>query len=74
MDIADMVAGSGEQTTKVEAIKDLELPEETVAKLEAANLTMVEQLKGLSVADMAGIEGIGEDEAQQIAEQVAKSG
>jgi N utilization substance protein A len=74
MDIADMVSGSGEQTTKVEAIKELELSEETVAKLEAANLTMVEQLKGLSVADLAGIEGVGEDEAQQIAEEVAKSG
>jgi N utilization substance protein A len=74
MDIADMVGGSGEQAVKVEAIKDLELPEAIVEKLAAANLTMVEQLKGLSVADLAGIEGLNEEEAQQIAEQVAKSG
>ncbi len=75
LDIGDMVGAAGAKADKVVAIKDLpNVSEELAAKLEAANMTMVEQLKGLSVADLAGIEGISEDEAQLVAEEVAKAG
>lgn len=75
LDIAEMTGGATEKAAeKVVAIKDLpNISAELAAKLEAANMTMVEQLKGLSVADLAGIEGIDEDEAQLVAEEVAKA-
>lgn len=75
MDIADMAGTEAEKGPKIEEIKDLTgLSPEIIEKLEAANLTMLAQLKGLSVADLASIEGIGEDDAQQIAEEIAQSG
>lgn len=74
LDIAEMTGGAQGAVEKIAAIKDLpNIPAELIAKLEAANMTMVEQLKGLSVADIAGIEGISEDEAQLVAEEVAKA-
>lgn len=76
MDIGEMTgaAAAEKEAKKVELIKDLSaLSPEIIAKLEAANLTMVEQLHGLSVADLTGLEGISEDEAQLIAEEVKKA-
>ena len=74
MDIADMAGAESEKGPKIEEIKELTgLSPEIIEKLEAANLTMLAQLKGLSVADLASIEGIGEEEAQQIAEEIAQS-
>ena len=45
---------------------------ELVAKLAAANLTDVEQLKGLSAKDLSFIEGITPEEAQMLADAVKK--
>lgn len=75
LDIAEMTgANAADDKEKVLALKDIEgLSDEIKEKLEAANLTMVEQLKGLSVADLASIEGLDEDDAQTIAEEVAKA-
>jgi transcription termination/antitermination protein NusA len=74
LDIADMIgAADSEAKVKVEAVKDLEgLSDELKEKLEAANLTMVGQLKGLSTGDLTSIEGLTEDDAQEIAEAVNK--
>jgi hypothetical protein len=66
-------AADSEAKVKVEAVKDLEgLSDELKEKLEAANLTMVGQLKGLSTGDLTSIEGLTEDDAQEIAEAVNK--
>jgi len=74
LDIAEMTRGDAQAGEKVAAIKDLpNISAELIEKLEAANMTMVEQLKGLSVADLAGIEGVDEDEAQLLAEEVSKA-
>lgn len=73
MDIADMTSAAQSDQPKVVTIKELNLSPEIVAKLEAANLTMVEQLHGLSIADLMGLEGISEEEATLIAEEVKKA-
>jgi len=75
LDIGEMAgAAAVKEEDKIKAIKDLpNLLPQSVAKLEAANLTMVEQLKGLSIGDLAGIEGISEEEAEKIAEEVSKA-
>lgn len=59
-----------EHVIKIENLEGI--PAELTAKLAAANLTDVEQLKGLSAKDLSSIEGIGEVEAQQIADAVKK--
>lgn len=54
-------------------IENLEgITKEMIKKLAAANLTDVEQLKGLSAKDISSIEGIAEEDAQKIAEAVKK--
>lgn len=54
-------------------IENLEgLAPATVAKLAAANLTDVEQLKGLSAKDISSVEGLTEADAQAIYEAVRK--
>lgn len=76
LDIGEMNAEevAAKAASKVEAINELvNLGADLIAKLENANITMVEQLKGLSVADIADIEGIEKDEAQLIAEEIAKA-
>ncbi len=76
LDVAEMTANAEAEkaAAKVEAIKDLpNVSAEAIAKLETANMTMVEQLKGLSVADIAGIEGLSQEDAQTVAEEVAKA-
>ncbi len=52
------------ETTK--EIKDLGLPKEVVEKLASANLTLVEQLKGLSAKDLIEVEGIDEKASKAI--------
>ncbi len=76
MDIGEMTgaAEAAKEEAKVLEIKDLpNLTPEIVEKLAAANLTMVQQLKGLSIGDLAGIEGLSEDDASLIAEEVSKA-
>lgn len=51
-------------------LDDLELSAGINNKLKAANLTLVEQLKGLSVKDLMTIEGIGEKSAESIVKAV----
>ncbi len=57
----------------VEKVENLEgLPKELVERLATANLTSVEQLKGLSVQDIASIEGVDEAGAQMVVDAVKK--
>ncbi len=74
LDISEMAAGMGEKT-KVENIDQLAtLTPEIKAKLGAANLTQVEQLKGLGAKDLVTIEGITEEEAGVIVEAMKTVG
>ena len=76
LDIGDMTgaAAAAKDAARVVNIKDLpNVSAELAAKFEAANMTMVEQLKGLSVGDLAGIEGVTHEEAQLVAEEVSKA-
>ncbi|MCC7432460.1 transcription termination/antitermination protein NusA [Candidatus Peregrinibacteria bacterium] len=76
MDIGEMTGSTATATgaSKVEAIKDLPgISAETVAKLEAANFTMVSQLHGLSIGDLVAIEGMTEEEAEFVAQEVVKA-
>ncbi|MEK9132684.1 MAG: transcription termination factor NusA [Patescibacteria group bacterium] len=59
-----------EHVIKIENLEGI--TPELVAQLAAANLTDVEQLKGLSAKDISSIEGIDEAGAQQIADAVKK--
>ncbi len=75
LDIMDVGELSEEDAAKVkptvENVADLEgLTPELIEKLTTANLTLVEQLKGLSTKDLKDIEGITEEEADQIVEAV----
>ncbi len=54
-------------------IEDLGLSEELVAKLTEANLTLVDQLKGLTAKDLVEVEGITEEEANEVAKAVKKA-
>lgn len=76
LDIGDL-EGKDAEKIKEEAAKemkvdDLELDAAVVDKLKEANLTLVEQLKGLSEKDLASIEGIDEDAAKAVVEAVKK--
>lgn len=59
-----------EHVVKVENLEGM--TPEIIAKLAAANLTDVEQLKGLSAKDFASIEGVTGEEAHAIAEALKK--
>lgn len=58
---------------KILMVSDLELPEEVKEKLMAVSLEQVGQLMGLSAKDFMQVEGITEDEANQIVEAVGKT-
>ncbi len=62
-----------EEKVEVENIEDLGISEELIEKLKEANLTLVEQLKGLSAKDLSEVEGIDEEGAKAIAEAVKKT-
>ena len=51
-------------------ITELELPEAIIEKLTAVSLEQVEQLRGLSAKDFTQVEGVTEEEADQIVEAV----
>lgn len=74
LDIGELTgAGETEAKKKVETIEELEgLTPELVQKLTSANLTQVQQLKGLGVKDLVTIEGITEEEATKLVEAVKK--
>lgn len=63
-------AAPKEHVIKIENLEGI--GKELVEKLAAANLTDVEQLKGLSAKDIASIEGIDEEAAQKVADAVKK--
>ncbi|MFA5829371.1 MAG: transcription termination factor NusA [Candidatus Gracilibacteria bacterium] len=72
LDIGDM-AGPLVEKPKVENVEQLEgISAELAGKLQTANLSQVEQIKGLSVKDLISIEGITEDEAKQLVEAIKK--
>ncbi len=73
MDVGEL-KGTSEAKESVEKVEELaDLAPELIEKLTAANLTQVEQLKGLTAKDLAGIEGITEEEAEAI-EKAVKEG
>lgn len=59
-----------EHVIKIENLEGITA--EIVAKLAAANLTDVEQLKGLSAKDISSIEGLSEEDAKAVADAVKK--
>lgn len=61
---------SGAQPAGVMMVADLALPEEIKEKLISVNLEQVPQLVGLSVKDFMQVDGISEEEAQQIVDAV----
>ena len=79
IDVMDIDDYKGSKTSKTEkkdttnlGIADLGLDEELVEKLKEVNLTMVGQLKGLSIKDYTDIEGIDEQGAEAIHKAVNK--
>lgn len=76
IDIMDISEFEGtphkEEKKEVKDVDALGLNPVLVEKLKTANLTLVEQLKGLSAKDLMEVEGIDEAGAQSIAEAVKK--
>lgn len=72
LDIKDLSELSEKDMPKksVETIAELGIDTGIVAKLEAAGLTQVGQLKGLGEKDIVGLEGITSDEAKVLVEAV----
>ncbi len=78
LDISELTGEAAEAVAKKEApteeekqtqtIELLNLAPEIAEKLTAANLTLIEQLKGLSVKDISQVEGIDEESAKAIIE------
>jgi len=78
LDISELTGEAAEAVAKKEApteeekqtqtIELLNLAPEIAKKLTAANLTLIEQLKGLSVKDISQVEGIDEESAKAIVE------
>jgi len=70
MDIGEL-KGKTEEKEHVEKVEELKgLSDELIQKLATANLSQVEQLKGLTAKDLAGLEGITKKEAEAIAKAV----
>lgn len=74
LDISDYEGKTpkGEKKLVVEKVEDLGLDKELVEKLSAANLTLVEQIKGLGKKDLAEVDGVDEDGAKKIVDAVKK--
>lgn len=64
-------AAKEEKTAKL--VDSLEIADELIEKLKEANLTLVEQLKGLSAKDFAQIDGIDEEGAEAIVKAIKES-
>ena len=76
LDIADY-EGTGtpekvEKKEEVEKVEDLNLDKEWIEKLSDANLSLVQQLKGLSAKDLTEVEGVTEEGAKKIVEAIKK--
>jgi N utilization substance protein A len=63
----------GAAADKTLMVSDLDLPQEVKEKLIAVSLEQVGQLMGLSAKDFMQVEGITQEEAEQIVEAVSKS-
>lgn len=76
MDISECesVPGAPKADTKadIKNLEDLGLDPAVVEKLKTANLTLVEQLKGLTAKDLTEVEGINETDAGAIVEAIKK--
>ncbi|MBD3361075.1 transcription termination/antitermination protein NusA [Candidatus Peregrinibacteria bacterium] len=77
IDILDISEHEGESPKEepkpsVEKVEELDIDKELVEKLSAANLTLVEQLKGLTVKDLAEVEGIDEKGAKAVVDAIKK--
>ncbi len=59
-----------EEKMEAKEVGDLKIDKALIQALEEANLTLVEQLKGLSAKDLAEVDGIDEDGAKEIAAAV----
>jgi transcription termination/antitermination protein NusA len=57
--------GKKEEKIIAENIEELGLGEELIEKLEGANLTLVEQLRGLSAKDLVEVEGITQERSRR---------
>ncbi|MBU1151941.1 transcription termination/antitermination protein NusA, partial [Patescibacteria group bacterium] len=78
LDVSDMDEAKKEEKeakeeAKAKEVKDLDLNKKLIEKLEAANLSSVEQIKGLSAKDFAEVEGIDEKGAKAIYEALKKA-
>jgi N utilization substance protein A len=75
LDISDYEgkAQKGEAKPSVEKVEDLGLDKGLTEKLAAANLTLVEQLKGLTEKDLAEVDGIDEKGAKAVVKAVKKA-
>lgn len=62
-----------EGKAEAKTVDELDLSKSILDKLKAANLTLVEQLKGLSAKDLTEVEGIGEKSAEEIVEAIKKT-
>jgi DNA-directed RNA polymerase alpha subunit len=81
MDIGELPGGKPvekvektEEEKKALTVELLKLEPEVEAKLKAANLTLIEQLKGLSVKDLTQVEGVTEESANKILEAMKQFG
>ncbi|MDP2642414.1 MAG: transcription termination factor NusA [Candidatus Peregrinibacteria bacterium] len=73
LDISDLSPETkGEVKMMIENLSDLGLADPIVEALSKANLTLVEQIKGLSAKDLMEVEGIDEPGAKQIVEALKK--
>jgi transcription termination/antitermination protein NusA len=74
LDISDFEGKAKKDEAKptVENVADLKLDEKLVESLTAANLALVEQLKGLTKKDLAEIDGIDEDGAKAVFDALKK--
>lgn len=75
MDIGELPGGKPapkeektDEEKKAMTVELLKLEPGLVEKLKTANLTLIEQLQGLSVKDLSQVEGIGEEDAGKIVE------
>jgi transcription termination/antitermination protein NusA len=63
-------AAAAEEKAKTMTVEELKINPEIIEKLKTANLTLIEQLKGLSVKDLQAVEGIDEKAAEEIVDAV----
>ncbi len=77
LDISEFEGGpvpvkDAEAKLEIENIEELGIDPALIEKLKSANLTIIEQIKGLSVKDLSEVEGIDAEGAKQIVDAVKK--